>query len=97
MPLYTLIAHDRKNGFEQRMAHRTAHLEHMTQLDAVDRVRYGGPLLNDKGVMVGSLIIIEAGDLESARATYAKDPYVIHGVFEDYDVVETNQVFPKGS
>ena len=47
--------------------------------------------------MVGSLIIIEADDLESARATYAVDPYVIHGVFEDYDVVGTKQVFPKGN
>ena len=95
MPLYTLIAHDRKNGLKQRMAHRPAHLEHMARLNAVGRIQYGGPLLDDAGEMVGSLIIIEADDLESARATYAEDPYVIHGVFEDYDVVGTKQVFPR--
>jgi len=97
MPLFTLIAHDRKNGLEARMEHRPAHLEHMARLDAAGRVRYGGPLLDEKSDMAGSLIILEADDLESARATYAEDPYAIHGVFEDYDVVETKQVFPRGN
>jgi|TARA_Y100001001_G_C7721349_1_gene207170 hypothetical protein len=97
MPFYTLIAHDRKNGLEQRIAHRPAHLEHMAHLDAAGRVQYSGPLLDEKGNMIGSLIIIEADDLESARATFAKDPYVIHGVFEDYDVLGTKKVFPRGN
>ena len=69
MPLYTLIAKDRKKGLDQRMAHRPAHLEHMAQLDAAGRIQYGGPVLDDDGNMVGSLIIIEADDLESVRAT----------------------------
>ena len=97
MPLYILIAHDRKNGLEHRMAHRPAHLEHMARLDATGRIQYGGPLLNEDGDMSGSLIIIEADDIESARATFAEDPYVIHGVFDDYDVVGTKQVFPRGN
>ena len=97
MPLYALIARDRNNGLEHRMAHRPAHLEHMARLDAAGCVRYGGPLLDDKGDMAGSLIIIEADDLESARATFGEDPYVIHGVFEHYDVVGTEKIFPRGN
>ena len=97
MPLYTLIAKDRKKGLAQRMAHRPAHLEHMARLDAAGRIQYGGPVLDDDGNMAGSLIIIEADDLESARATFGKDPYMIHGVFEHYDVVETKKVFPRGN
>ena len=31
-------------------------------------VRLGGPFLNDAGDMIGSLIIVEAGDLAAARA-----------------------------
>ena len=95
MPLYTLIGKDRKNGLDQRLAHRPAHLEHMARLDAEGLVRFGGPLLDKRGDMAGSLIIIEATDLESARATYEDDPYVIHGVFEHYDVVETTPIFPR--
>lgn len=97
MPLFALIAKDRENGLEHRLSHRPAHLEHMARLDAAGRIRYGGPLLNDKGEMAGSLIIIEADDLDSARTTFAEDPYMIHALFEDYDVIETKPVFPRGN
>ena len=97
MPLFTLIAHDRKNGLERRLAHRPAHLEHMARLDASGRIRYGGPLLNEKGEMSGSLIIIEADDLEAAQRTFGEDPYIIHGVFEEYDIIETKRVFPRAN
>ena len=96
MPLYALIARDRP-GLEHRQANRPAHLEHMAKLDAAGRIRYGGPLVNDSKDMVGSLIIIEAESLDDAKATYAEDPYVIHNVFEHYEVVETMPVFPRGN
>ena len=96
MPLYALIARDRP-GLEHRQTNRPAHLEHMAKLDAAGRIRYGGPLVNDSKDMVGSLIIIEAESLDDAKATYAEDPYVIHNVFEHYEVVETMPVFPRGN
>ena len=76
MPLFALIARDRKNGLERRMAHRPAHLEHMARLDASGRIRYGGPLLNEKNEMSGSLIIIEADDLEAARSFGLKTAFI---------------------
>ena len=96
MPLYALVAHDRP-GPEARLQHRPAHLEHMARLDAAGRLVYGGPLMNEHNQMVGSLIILEADSLEAARATYAEDPYMVHGVFARYDVIETKQVFPRGN
>ena len=45
--------------------------------------------------MVGSLIILEAENLEEAKATYGRDPYVTQDVFDHYDVIETLQVYPK--
>ena len=96
MPLYALIARDRP-GLEHRQTNRPAHLEHMAKLDAAGRIHYGGPLVNDSQDMVGSLIIIEAENLDDAKATYAEDPYVIHNVFEHYEVVETMPVFPRGN
>ncbi len=96
MPLYALIARDRP-GLEHRKTNRPAHLEHMAKLDATGRIRYGGPLLNEGQDMVGSLIIIEAESLDDAKTTYAKDPYVIHNVFEHYDVIETMPVFPRSN
>ena len=97
MPWFALIARDRPDGLQYRKKHRPAHLEHMARLDAAGRLRYGGPFLDEHGKMSGSLVILEADDLDAARAAYAEDPYVIHGVFADYDVIETKPIFPRGN
>ncbi len=47
--------------------------------------------------MGGSLIILEADDLQAAKHAYAEDPYVVHGVFESYDIIETKPIFPRGN
>lgn len=94
MPLFALIARDRPD-LERRRETRPAHLQHMDGLDADGRVRYGGPLLNENAEVVGSLIILEAEDLEAAKATFGRDPYVTNGVFDHYDVIETRQIYPK--
>ena len=67
----------------------------MDGLDADGRVRYGGPLLDENTAVVGSLIILEAEDLEAAKATFGRDPYITNGVFDHYDVIETRQIYPK--
>ena len=97
MPWFAMIAKDRPDGLEFRKQHRPAHLEHMARLDAEGRLRYGGPLLNEEGQMGGSLVILEADDLDDAKNTYAEDPYVVHGVFETLDVIETKPIFPRGN
>ncbi len=94
MPLFVLIARDRPDP-QRRRRIRPAHLEHMDGLEAAGRVRYGGPLLNDDGEMAGSLIIIEAENLEEAKATFGRDPYVKQDLFAHFDVVETRQIYPK--
>ena len=58
---------------------------------------HGMRILNEQGEMAGSLVILEADDLEAAKATCAMDPYVLHGVFEEYDVLETRPLFPRGN
>ena len=97
MPFYVLIGHDRPDGLENRKEHRPAHFEHMAKLDAAGRLRYGGPLLNEQGEMTGSLIILKAETFEEASATYEQDPYVVHRVFEHYEVVHTKPIFPRGN
>ena len=97
MPWFALIARDRPDGLQYRKLHRPAHLEHMARLDAEGRLRYGGPLLSEQGEMSGSLVILEADDLDAAKSAYAQDPYVVHRVFETYDVIETKPIFPRGN
>jgi hypothetical protein len=81
--LFVVIALDKKDGLALRMATRKAHFE---WAEGTAKVKIGGPFLNEKGEMVGSLIIFEAADLAAAKAWHAEDPYVKAGLFASSEV-----------
>jgi hypothetical protein len=81
--LFVIAAVDRPDSLALRMATRAAHFEYA---HATGVVRLGGPFLNDAGEMIGSLIIIEAPDLESARRWQTGDPYAKAGLFARVDL-----------
>ena len=76
------------------MQHRDAHLANLAPLDSRGDIRYGGPLLDDAGKPCGSVVIFEAESIDAVRALAAGDPYVVGGVFESYEVLETRPVLP---
>jgi hypothetical protein len=92
MPLYAFIGHDGPRGTELRKLHRPAHLEGIDELVAEDRIRHAGPLLDESGAPVGSLVLFEAETLDEARRIAAGDPYVTEGIFERWQVHETRVV-----
>ena len=95
MPLFAFIGHDGPRGPELRKLHRPAHLEGLEAIAAEGRVRHAGPLLDEAGNPVGSLILFEAESLAAARAIASGDPYVTEGIFERHSVQETKTVFPR--
>ena len=95
MPLFVYLGHDGPRGAALRTEHRPQHLAHLEALSRARRIRFAGPLLNDRGDPCGSLIIFEATDLASARALAESDPYMAEGIFESIDVFESKQVFPE--
>lgn len=62
-----------------REAHRGAHIAYRIGLG--DRMLMAGPLLDDGGQSVGSLVLIEAVDRNKAEETALSDPFIQHGVF----------------
>lgn len=84
MPLYTIVAHDKPDGFDLRAATRAAHLDHLAVHAA--RVRLGGPWLDAQGRSVGSLLVVEALDPADARAFADSDPYARAGLFARVEV-----------
>lgn len=84
MPLFTLICLDKPNSLELRMANREAHLAYVATFG--DRVKLGGPMLDDAGQMAGSLLIVEAGDMAEAQAFSADDPYARAGLFQKVEI-----------
>ncbi len=81
--LFVLAAIDKPNSHALRMATRQAHFEYAR---ATGAVKLGGPFLDAKGEMTGSLIIFEAPDLDAAMAWHANDPYAKAGLFAQSEI-----------
>jgi uncharacterized protein YciI len=97
MPLFVLIGRDGEKGPEHRLRHRAAHLAGLEPLDRAGRIRHAGPLLDAGGTPRGSVVLFEAASLDDAQALMARDPYVLEGVFESWEVHETRATFPAAS
>jgi uncharacterized protein YciI len=84
--LYALICKDKPGeGLALRPQTRPAHLAYLESLGP--KVKTAGALWDDSGASpIGSLLIIEAADIEEARALAAADPYARAGVFESVEV-----------
>jgi uncharacterized protein YciI len=81
--LFVLTALDKPDSLALRLSVREAHLAFARD---TGRIRLGGPFLDDNGDMRGSMMIIEAPDLETAKAWHASDPYVKAGLFATSDI-----------
>jgi uncharacterized protein len=82
--LFALVAHDRPNSVERRMAVRPEHLKHLESLG--DKLLIAGPFLNDKEEGIGSIMVIEAASLEEAKELYGRDPFMREGLFEEVTI-----------
>jgi hypothetical protein len=81
--LFVITAMDKKDSLALRMATRAAHFEYA---GATGVVKLGGPFLDTKGDMIGSLIIIEAADIAHARSWQESDPYARAGLFSHVEL-----------
>ena len=84
MPLFAITCWDKPGALDERVQHRPDHVAYLKTQEAV--IRVAGPQLDDEGRMCGSLFVIEADDLEAAKAFNAGDPFVQRGVFGKVDI-----------
>ncbi len=93
--LFVVIAVDRPGCFELRMATRDAHFAYAR---ATGAVKLGGPFLDGEGNMTGSMMIVEADDLDAAKQWARNDPYAKAGLFAQSDVRPWTATFnPHGT
>jgi hypothetical protein len=83
--LFVLVCIDKPNALALRMATREAHFTYAGSQPA-GFIRLGGPFLDEKGDMAGSLIVIEAADMAAAEAFSVADPYRKAGLFERVEI-----------
>lgn len=98
--LYAIIAQDRENSLQDRMAARPKHLERLDALKDEGRLILAGPHpaidSEDPGEsgFSGSLVVAEFESLEEARAWADADPYVAAGVYQQVTVKPFKKVLP---
>ena len=90
--LFFIKAMDR-TGTGMRQKWRAAHLDFVTTCR--ERFKYGGPLIDDGGAVVGSIMVLELPDRAALEAHMAKDPYFREPVFESVEIFQTRQIVPE--
>ena len=85
MPQFILLCRDKPDSLALRMETRPAHLEYFQSFG--NKLNLAGPMLDDKGDPIGSLLIVEAADEAAAREIAANDPYNKAGLFAKADVM----------
>jgi len=81
---FALVAYDRPNAVADRQRIRPDHFKFLDELG--DDLIFAGPFLNDRDEGVGSIVVIEAQNLEEARSTFARDPYAVGGLFDSITI-----------
>jgi uncharacterized protein len=94
MATFVLHCLDHPGTLDVRLAHRPAHLDYARSLGA--QLKLAGPLLDDAGSPIGSLLIIDVSDRAAAEAFAAHDPYAKAGLFRSVDIRPFRHVLPEG-
>ena len=82
--LFALVCIDKPDSLEVRLGAREAHLAYVRE--RLDQMKLGGPFLDDRGDMAGSLMVIEAEDRSAAEAFNRDDPYTKAGLWERVEI-----------
>jgi uncharacterized protein YciI len=91
--LFAFMGKDRPDGLQTRMDARPDHVEFLKALNADGTLKFAGPFLDDAQKPCGSLVVIDAADLASAKRVFVGDPYAKAGLFQSTEVIAWNWVF----
>ena len=90
MPTFAIHCIDKPLQRELRMATRPEHLLYLEA--AIEHVLVAGPLLDDEGLPIGSMLLMNFPDRKAAVAFAAADPYALAGLFSSVAVTAWRQV-----
>ena len=87
--LIALIARDKPGALQTRLDNRDAHIAYLKSTGVVSQA---GPLLDDDGGMIGSLVILDVEDVQAARGWAENDPYAKAGLFSGVELIPWKKV-----
>jgi len=98
--LYSIVATDKDNSLEARIASRSDHIARLNALKDQGRLIIAGPNpaidSSDPGTagFSGSIIVAEFDSLTDAQTWADKDPYIESGAYDSVQVKPFNKVLP---
>ncbi len=93
VPIFAIHCIDKPMQQSLRASTRSEHLAYLET--AIDRVLVAGPLLDDEGSPIGSMMLMDFPDRRAAVAFAADDPYARAGLFASVAVTAWRQVLPR--
>ncbi|SFN43926.1 hypothetical protein SAMN04487859_102212 [Roseovarius lutimaris] len=87
--LIALIARDKPGALQTRLDNRDTHIAYLKSTGVVSQA---GPLLDDDGGMIGSLVILDVEDMQAARDWAENDPYAKAGLFSGVELIPWKKV-----
>jgi len=87
--LIALIARDKPGALQTRLDNRDAHVAYLKESGVVSQA---GPLLDESGEMIGSLIVLDVADMGAARDWADDDPYARAGLFASVEMIAWKKV-----
>jgi len=90
---FILYCLDRPDRAHVRRLVRAAHLEYVAARP--ERFRFGGPLLDERGDVRGSLMIVRADSRAELERHMRGDPFFAADLFESVTVWSSRQVIPE--
>lgn len=79
---FIVTAPDFPNALEKRMAARQAHLDALAGMKAEGKVLFAAALLDEKGDMNGSMLVVDLPDQAAIDAWLEQEPYILQGVWD---------------
>jgi uncharacterized protein YciI len=85
---FLLIAYDGTDpeALQRRMKVRGLHFEKIGTLKKKGEFLAGGAILNEKGDMIGSMIVYEFPDRKSLDNKLKDEPYITEGVWKQIEI-----------
>jgi uncharacterized protein YciI len=85
---FLILGYDGTDEFalQRRLEVRQAHIELGDTLRDSGNMLYAAAMLNDEGVMCGSMIVVEFETREEVDSWLEQEPYVTGGVWEKIDI-----------
>ncbi len=93
--LFAVIRYDKPSSFDLRLSARPKHLEYLKTV--LDKIMYGGALVNDEGKQIGSMLIINVASQAEAEAFAVEDPFVDVDLFASTSIQQFRPVFKDGN